>query len=315
MMKSRSTQSCILEGYRLYLFNFRKIFKSAWLPAVFYALCFSAITTMAVIHYPRLNIRVEIDPSIFMASLPTYRLILIVTIVASILSLFANSYILAALFRLLRGHSTLGVVEIPSRWFWFGRHVIWRVMKGFFAVMLLWVVVGGIAGGLGICIEILVNKLAGRQLIPDGLFMWPLLIVVILFLLPTYFSMYKYILQPNHRFWPSLWTTYREGLRHWGMVFSAWFIANIVILLVSLVVLLPSNILSLANFQANIGMLYGDPLGMPSYILPFTILIMLIAGFVESFIQLTLHTILYYVYGSIETREQEKRNYKKQLDI
>lgn len=314
-MKGRSTRSCILEGYRLYLSNFRKIFKSAWLPAVLYAICFSAITTMAVIHYPRLNISVEIDPSIFMASLPTYRLILIITVVASLLSLLATTYFLAALFRLLQGHSTIGVIEIPSRWFWFGQPVIWRVMKGFFATLLVWVVVGGLAGGLGTFIEIFTNKLADRQLVPDGLFMWPLFIVAIALLMPTYFSMYKYILQPDLKYWPSLWTTYLEALRHWGMVFSAWLIANIVILLVSLVVLLPANILSLANFQANIGMLYGDPLGMPSYILPFTIIIMLIAGFAESFIQLTLHTILYYVYGSIETREQDRRKYKKKLDI
>lgn len=305
----------IIEGYRLYLSNFRKIFKSVWFPALLYAICFSAITTIAVIHYPRLNISVEVDPSIFMASLLTYRLILIITVVASLLSLLANVYLLAALFRLLIGHSSLGVIEIPSRWFWFDRTIVWRVCKGFFATLLLWMVVGGLAGGLGTCLELLTNKLAARQLIPDGLFMWPLLVVVILLLLPTYFSIYKYILQTNLKFWPSLLKTYREGLRHWGLLFATWLIANMVILLVSLVVLLPANILSLANFQANIGMLYGDPLGMPSYILPFTVIIMLIAGFVESLIQLTLHTILYCTYNRIEKRELERRNYKKKLDI
>lgn len=55
-----------------------------------------------------------------------------------------------------------------------------------------------------------------------------------------------------------------------------------VALLTTAIAILPAVILSLANTQAHIGEFYGDPLGLPSYILPLTLGVLLVAGLIQA---------------------------------
>lgn len=310
VMKSRSSQSCIRLGYSLYLSNFRKIFKAAWLPALLYAICFSVIVTMGVIQYPRLNISVAIDPGSLMSVLGLYRLIFLIFIVSLIIGGLAEIFFYSAGYSLLMGHKVTGSIARPTRWIAIDRAMLWRALKGMLATFLIIAVVSALCVALGYLMSVIANKSADREMVPAGLFAIPLLLIGLLVTLPVAFPMYKYIFTPGAKYWQSLAAGYVEGMRHYGMLFITLMIGYIVVMIVSAVILLPAHILSLANFQANIGMLYGDPLGMPDYIVTFTVVIMLIAGFAEAFIRMTVHFLMYYVYGSIETQEEERRKFK-----
>lgn len=321
LFRSRSSQSCIRSGYKLYLSNFRKIFKAAWIPALLYALCFSALTTISVIHFPRLNIGVAVNPQSLMTAMDGYRAIFAVFVIAVVLGGVAEILFYASGFRLLAQHKETGIISRPAKWLMFDRQMAWRTAKGFLASLLVVLLLTAVAVGIGEGVAIIVNKVGGKVMIPTTLMVLPLVLVAALLSLPVIYSLYKYIFTHDAKYWSSLWQTYKEGMRHWGMLFATSFIGVLVMVLASTVILLPANILSLANYQANLGLLYGDPLGMPSYIVPLTAAIMVIAGFAEAFIRLTIYFIMYYAYGSVEGQEQERREYKntqmknKELDF
>ena len=83
--------------------------------------------------------------------------------------------------------------------------------------------------------------------------------------------------------------------------------------IVSVILLLPAIVVALANFHANLGVLFGDPLGMPSYIVPLTAVVMAFAGFVEVILRCGFHFIGYYCYGSIDTQEEEKKKFNQEI--
>ena len=57
------------------------------------------------------------------------------------------------------------------------------------------------------------------------------------------------------------------------------------------------------------GVMYGDPYNMPSYIGWLSALVFLLIGFIQAYIMLSFLFPLYYMYGSIEAHEQEKNKF------
>ena len=103
------------------------------------------------------------------------------------------------------------------------------------------------------------------------------------------------------------------GLRHCGQLIVVLLMAFVIVIIVSSILSFPAIVVATANFQANIGLLYGDPLGMPSYIVPLTAIAMAFAGFVEVMTRSVVFFITYYIYGSIETQENEKNKFNKEI--
>ena len=74
-----------------------------------------------------------------------------------------------------------------------------------------------------------------------------------------------------------------------------------VALITTIVTILPAVILSLANTQAHIGEIFGDPLGLPSYMLAMTLIVLFISGTIQA-----ATTFLSY--------QPAKKTYKEQLE-
>ena len=53
-------------------------------------------------------------------------------------------------------------------------------------------------------------------------------------------------------------------------------------LITTIVTILPAVILSLANTQAHIGEILGDPLGLPSYMLTMTLVVLFLSGVIQA---------------------------------
>ena len=74
--------------------------------------------------------------------------------------------------------------------------------------------------------------------------------------------------------------------------------------------MLPAHILFLANYRAQMGVLIGDPLGMPSYMLPMTFITFVLCSFLYFYICLPMLFNGYFAYGTIEAKELEHEQQK-----
>ena len=123
--------------------------------------------------------------------------------------------------------------------------------------------------------------------------------------MPLLQSLFSYLYNPERKYWQNVWHSYKSGMRHWGKWFVVSLISFIVAGLLSCIILLPANILCLANVQANMGILFDDPLGMPSYSIPMTAVVMFIAGIAQGYIRLSVLYVFRVTYESIEASESE----------
>ena len=118
--------------------------------------------------------------------------------------------------------------------------------------------------------------------------------------LPLAQSLFSYLFTPGRKYWNNLWPAYKIGFRHWGKWFVVFLITSILTGVISSIILLPANVLCLANIQANMGVLFDDPLGMPSYSIPLTAFVMFIAGIIQGYIRLSMLYVFYVTYESNE---------------
>ena len=95
-------------------------------------------------------------------------------------------------------------------------------------------------------------------------------------------------------------------LRHLGMVLLVWTFCLLVVLSLSVITTLPMLIVMAANWLNEVGQLYGDADGMPSYMTWLTLIVFLIAGFIQAYVWLTILGPVYLMRGSINMKEYEK---------
>ena len=194
LLKSRSSQACIREGYRFYTSHFRRIFRITWPVAIGFAIITAAASALPVIIPPSLLL-----PSIALAA------------VAVIILLFTTG-------RLLR-------------------------KKG------------------------LMEKVGPVKL--------------------------------------------KAWLRHFGMILIVTIVSLFVVSILTLFTSLPTVIMMAANWQSKMGVLNGDPVGMPDYVLWLTIGVFVIAGFIQAYIWMTVLGPGYMMKGSIAQQEKERNEFYK----
>lgn len=100
-------------------------------------------------------------------------------------------------------------------------------------------------------------------------------------------------------------------LHYLGIELLVWTFCLLVILSLSIVTTLPMLIVMAANWINQAGTLSGDPNGMPAYMTWLTVIVFLIAGFIQAYVWLTLLAPLYLMRGSIAQKEKEREEFKK----
>ena len=103
-------------------------------------------------------------------------------------------------------------------------------------------------------------------------------------------------------------------LHHLGMETLVWLFCLLVVLLLSIITTLPMLIVMAANWLNNVGILTGDPDGMPSYMTWLTIIVFLIAGFIQAYVWLTILGPVYLMRGSISQQEKERAEMKSKIE-
>ena len=103
-------------------------------------------------------------------------------------------------------------------------------------------------------------------------------------------------------------------LHHLGMETLVWLFCLLVVLTLSIITTLPMLIVMAANWLNNVGIIMGDPNGMPSYMTWLTIIVFFIAGFIQAYVWLTILGPIYLMRGSIAQQEKERAEMKARIE-
>ena len=280
LMKDRSGRACISAGYRLYMSNFRRIFRYSWLAAVIFALSVSIGGTIMILR-PRL-------------ALFSGLLILIVE------ALFASYG-----FAVLKQHQQTGVISYTPRWFNLDVHIFVRTLKAWLNLIVIYLVTTAIVVGVALLAFTYLSPYTALGL---ACFMGLLAVV---FLLPLAYTNMRYVLTDGVGYWKDLRERYGIGFRRWGFIFLVVFVTSLLLAVICLFTSLPAIILTIANQTATIGHLVGDPLGMPDYIGWLAAVVFLLIGFLQAYVLLSFLFPIYYMYGSIDAHESNRKDFNK----
>ena len=280
LMKDRSGRACISAGYRLYMSNFRRIFRYSWLAAVIFALSISIGGTIMILR-PRL-------------ALFSGLLILIVE------ALFASYG-----FAVLKQHQQTGVISYTPRWFNLDVHIFVRTLKAWLNMIVIYLVTTAIVVGVAL---LAFSYLSPYTALGLACFMGLLAVV---FLLPLAYTNMRYVLTDGVGYWKDLRERYGIGFRRWGFIFLVVFVTSLLLAVICLFTSLPAIILTIANQTATIGHLVGDPLGMPDYIGWLAAVVFLLIGFLQAYVLLSFLFPIYYMYGSIDAHESNRKDFNK----
>lgn len=304
VMKSRTVGSAISEGLRLYMDNFKRIFRYSWPGALLYAIAAGITNTYTVSQLPRLQVLImqgQLPPAQLISQTVPFALASLGVLVSI---LFFSSYG----YSLLRQHLATGTISRPVRVFNINLPVLWRTVKNYLclslSVIIVSILVTLILGAAFLAIEGTMSRLLLLSLTT---------IAVLLFLLPLSYVSMRYMLTDGVGFWSQLHHAYPVGLRRLGYILAVLLVEVIAILLVNFVVSIPSVVLMSANMLAQSGIINGDAVGMPSYMPAMTLVIFTIAGFLSAYILLSVLFPWYYMYGAIEKEEEDKREAMKNL--
>ena len=280
LTKDRSGRACISAGYRLYVSNFRRIFRYSWLAAVIFALSVSIGGTIMILR-PRL-------------ALFSGLLILIVE------ALFASYG-----FAVLKQHQQTGVISYTPRWFNLDVHIFVRTLKAWLNLIVIYLVTVAIVVGVALLAFTYLSPYTALGL---ACFMGLLAVV---FLLPLAYTNMRYVLTDGVGYWKDLRERYGIGFRRWGFIFLVVFVTTLLLAVICLFTSLPAIILTIANQTATIGHLVGDPLGMPDYIGWLAAVVFLLIGFLQAYVLLSFLFPIYYMYGSIDAHESNRKDFNK----
>lgn len=280
LMKDRSGRACISAGYRLYMSNFRRIFRYSWLAAVIFALSVSIGGTIMILR-PRL------------------------ALISGLLILIVEALFASYGFAVLKQHQQTGVISYTPRWFNLDVHIFVRTLKAWLNLIVIYIVTTAIVVGVALLAFTYLSPYTALGL---ACFMGLLAVV---FLLPLAYTNMRYVLTDGVGYWKDLRERYGIGFRRWGFIFLVVFVTSLLLAVICLFTSLPAIILTIANQTATIGHLVGDPLGMPDYIGWLAAVVFLLIGFLQAYVLLSFLFPIYYMYGSIDAHESNRKDFNK----
>ena len=134
--------------------------------------------------------------------------------------------------------------------------------------------------------------------------------ILSLLLLPIVYVYIKYFVETDTHFHKILFKNLKTGMKHWGYIFLTLLVVSICISVIGLIISLPLIILFTAYGFSIQGVMQGDEAGIPGYFTPLAYGVSLVSYFIYAIMILFSLFVAYYIYGSIEAKEQEKRNLK-----
>ena len=296
LFKERSPRATLSAGMRLYMGNFRRVFKSTWIAGLVAAVISGLACTAAYVYWPGMIAKIYSDiPHAWMYA-QEYMILLVVIATLLLLSMLAVSAFFGS------GGASILKLQLPvpvGQW-----KMIWRSIKGFVFNALIFVIMFGAVAAFVYWRRDMFSQ-PTMSMVSIGATILLLCIVSVL-LLPMAYITTKYLMDRTTSFCSLLFSSYGTSMRYWARQFIILLVCAIILGLFFVVSSMPEYILSEANWQARVGVVGGDPLGMPSYITPLTFITCTVISFLQLYIWLPILFVLYYLYGSIDAREDGK---------
>jgi len=312
LLKARSYRNVLSTGFRLYMENFRRLFKASWLIALCYALCCGAFGTLLNIKLPEMSIAAIHQLTNYQGIfLEAYMVPFIELMALALLAIAAFSIASATILNKLKEHQQTNVITLPGSWIKPSPLMMVRTLKGVFLTLAIMLIPVLLFIGITVIIHKSSPSFIMQHLVTSTVATIIYTLFFLLFELPLMYVLMKYLMEAPCSYGKTLTQHFGRGMHYWGTLFLVFFVSTLIIIIAAIIVMLPSHILSIANQQAHLGVLMGDPLGMPSYILPLTFVTATLCSFIQFYIcQVTLmHQ--YYIYGTIEAKEEEREQNKK----
>ncbi len=307
LFKNRSYRGVISTSYGLYFSHFRLFFKASWLMALVFAVVFAALEMSLSIQLPALSATIMKQELVQKTTLSPevaqqYLLVVGLTFLLVLLYIIVEALTAATFLNKLKEHHDTNAMTVPNRWFAISCRMMGRTLKGYFLTILTVLIPVVLMSAVFVAVY---------QFKPTAtmtLFVIAFVLSILLGLLyfPMLFVFMKYVMNPGQSYFSLLGPSYTMGLRHWGHIFTTCLIGGLIICLLAGVCCLPTIILAQAHWASQEGFLNGDPLGMPHYINILSYITYFLTGFILVYLCMPMLIIVYYIYGSIITFEQEK---------
>ncbi len=133
-----------------------------------------------------------------------------------------------------------------------------------------------------------------------------IVLLMIILGIPFCYLSVKYVVDDEKRFFNVVRKNFYKGFSHWGLIFVTFILSSLLFMILSVVIALPTYMLVTAKIMSETGIFMGDESGLPAYfpyiygitIAAISVLLMYVKTFIFS--------TLYYTYGSIEQRNNER---------
>lgn len=303
LLHLRSNASCIAAGYRFYISHFKAVLRASWPVAVCYALIAGFIGVIYTDYVPKAVLAMMTMNPVLMGEAGSSWLMLIAGCLFFILaSAILDSYSFSS----CREYQATGNVLRPKKWYGRLDTKVLRRMATILCVSFLLFLLIAFAGCAAayLCSQLFSPTVAA---VATGL----LLLIALLALIPFVYPFIKYIMCDGMPFKELFTKGYRVGLRHLGAIFIVVLVALIITQLLMMLTELPALILYAANFMSQMGVLQGDPLGMPHYMTWMSFTVYTLMGFIQAYVCLSACFPLIFLWGSIEKHEQERSEQDK----
>lgn len=106
----------------------------------------------------------------------------------------------------------------------------------------------------------------------------------------------------------------KAWMSHLGMLLLVIIVCLVIVSIITLLTSLPSVIMMAANWESQMGVINGDPVGMPGYVVWLSIGAFLIAGFLRAYVWMTVICPLYLTKASIAVQEEERQEFNQKTN-
>lgn len=293
LYRLRSVGAIIRDGYRLYMDNFRRIFRNTWFIVLLYAVSSGSMTAWFVNTFPKMMLMtagVDNQKDFLMTTG-------LVSLGVAIATIIINIILAASGCSLLNAHRETGAIPVPSKWYgYMDRQTLIRTITAYAVALLVFTLYGG-------CIGVAFGLLKGYlSMVALGVLMLLFIISALIIIPPVTMYMLNRILSPKGE-------QLKKGIfhpRYWGALYVVTLSVIIVSSLLALITELPANILVMANMHSLTGLLQGDPSGMPDYVEWLNLVVFILANFIQAYVYLSMFFPFYYLYGSVQAQEKER---------
>lgn len=281
LKKSRSYTACITEAYRMFFNNIKLVFRHTWI--------FALACSLSIALYSSLHIDSLLDDN--------GRLFQTGPVLSLLLMVCANVAFYARVMMLINRQTMK----------WNTIRCAKLALCGLIIAMLPAIIIGVIAYMYG---DALVKPGNVNGFIISST---AVIAIFILMTLPLLYVSMKYLMAPGTTLRRTIISSYKTGLRHWGFIFTTSLLSGLLVTACTMLASMPTLIILTANSLSVAGVTFiGDPTGLPSSFFTTRFITFAATSFISLYINVFALFVYYFIYGSIDTRENEKKEFLKQ---